>query len=127
MDFAFKRVRQQKGFTLIELLVVIAILAVLAAIVVPRVVSNIGEARASADLANRAMLQSAVERYFIAHSTFPVAAGGDATLGDGTVDTTTLTTEKLISSGPTDPWKAGRTYAMEGGVVSALGAPGATP
>jgi type II secretion system protein G len=123
MDFAFKRIRQQKGFTLIELLVVIAILAVLAAIVVPRVVNNIGNARASADLANRAMLQSAVERFFIDHGTFPVETGGDATAGTGNVDTGTLTTERLISSGPTDPWNSGRKYTMTGGVVNALGAP----
>jgi general secretion pathway protein G len=121
MDFA--RVRQQKGFTLIELLVVIAILAVLAAIVVPRVVSNIGQARITADQANRAMLQSAVERYFIENGSFPVAAGGDAAAGDGTVDVATLQTNKLISSAPTDPWNAGRNYTMEDGVVQALGAP----
>lgn len=123
MDFAFKRVRQQKGFTLIELLVVIAILAVLAAIVVPRVVNNIGNARTSADLANRAMLQSAVERYFIDHGDFPVTTGGDAANGTGDVDTGTLTTERLISSGPTDPWKVDRVYSMTNGVVNELGAP----
>ena len=127
MDFAFKRVRQQKGFTLIELLVVIAILAVLAAIVVPRVVNNIGTARESADLANRAMLQSAVERFYLDNGTFPVTTGGNATEGTGTVDVATLTSNNLISSGPTDPYKAGRTYSMTAGVVSALGDPNATP
>lgn len=123
MDFAFKRVRQQKGFTLIELLVVIAILAVLAAIVVPRVINNLGTARTSADAANRAMLQSAVERYYIDNSAYPVTTGGDAAVGTGTVDTAALATGDYIATAPTDPWGGTRTYSMTGGVVSALGAP----
>jgi type II secretion system protein G len=120
MDFAFKRVRQQKGFTLIELLVVIAILAVLAAIVVPRVINNLGTARTSADAANRAMLQSAVERYYIDNSTYPAAT---PSTGDGAIDYTALTGGDYIATAPTDPWGGTRTYSMTGGVVNALGAP----
>lgn len=57
--------REEKGFTLIELLIVIAILAVLAAIAIPLVVNRIEQARESADKANVAQLQSAVDLYML--------------------------------------------------------------
>lgn len=125
MSYALKRLRNQKGFTLVELLVVIAILAVLAAIVIPRVVNNIGTARTTADASNRTMLQSAAERYFIDHaSTFPVTGtGADTAAGTGTIDFAALTGGNYIAAAPTDPWGSGRGYSMTAGVVNLLGAP----
>lgn len=121
MSYAIKRVRNQKGFTLVELLVVIAILAVLAAIVVPRVVNNIGTAKEAADNSNVAMLQSSVERYFVTNGTFPVTGtDADPAAGTGTLDTTTLVSGNYIAAAPTDPWKLGRTYRMDAGVVKPL-------
>jgi len=57
--------KRERGFTLIELLVVIAILGVLGGIAVPRVVGAIESARRGANVANAAILQSAVVRFNI--------------------------------------------------------------
>ena len=40
-----KRLRRSRGFTLIEIVIAVAILAVLAAVVMPRVIGRVDEAR----------------------------------------------------------------------------------
>ncbi|MBS3984969.1 MAG: prepilin-type N-terminal cleavage/methylation domain-containing protein, partial [Selenomonadales bacterium] len=54
--------KRERGFTLVELLVVIAILGVLGGIAVPRVLGAVENARRNGNIANRTILQSAVER-----------------------------------------------------------------
>lgn len=67
--------RSERGFTLIELLVVIAILGIISGIAVPRVLFARDNANRNANIANRAILQSAVERHQIDHGTWPVTGG----------------------------------------------------
>ena len=54
---------KNKGFTLIEVLVVVIILAVLATIVIPRIASSTGDAKAAKCSANWGMLIRALELY----------------------------------------------------------------
>jgi len=56
---------EKKGFTLIELLLVVAILAVLAAIVVPRLAATAEQANIAACAANWANLVRALELYAV--------------------------------------------------------------
>jgi len=57
----FKSIKKnQKGFTLVELVIVIAILAILAALLVPRIMGNVDTARRSTALANARTLASEI-------------------------------------------------------------------
>ena len=55
--------KRKKGFTLIEVLVVVLILAVLASIIIPKIASSTGDAKAAKCSANWAMLIRALELY----------------------------------------------------------------
>ncbi len=59
----FRKRLNKKGFTLIELVVVVAIVGILAVIAVPAVSDIIKNARTSADEAQVALYQGAIERY----------------------------------------------------------------
>jgi prepilin-type N-terminal cleavage/methylation domain-containing protein len=60
--------RQPDGFTLIEMLIVIIILGVLALIVVPQITVSTDDARVSTLKSNLATFRSAIELYYIQHS-----------------------------------------------------------
>lgn len=63
----------QRGFTLIELLVVIVILAILAAVVVPNVISRGDDARQSKTVADIKTIDDALERYKLDTGNYPTA------------------------------------------------------
>ena len=65
------RIRKQEGFTLIELIVVVAILGILAAIVTPRVLNALNDAKAKSALAYGKQVQLAMERYYVDNGEYP--------------------------------------------------------
>ncbi len=65
----------RKGFTLVELLMVVAILAVLAGVVVPRILDYRDEARVARDDANISNLERAIELYRFTEEALPTAIG----------------------------------------------------
>jgi type IV pilus assembly protein PilA len=72
----FKKLeKNEKGFTLVELVVVIAILAILAVLLVPKIMGNVDEARASRHTANARTIASEISTYNALKST---GSGGAA-------------------------------------------------
>lgn len=71
---------QKNGFTLIELLVVLAILGVLAALVGPRVLNQLGGAKSKAALVQIADLERALEIFKIDVGRYPTTEQGLAAL-----------------------------------------------
>lgn len=82
----------KRGFTLIELLVVIAIIGILASIVLASLDSARKKGRDARRLADIKQIQLALELYYDANGSYPVAITG-----------TTLTGPGYISNLPVDP------------------------
>ncbi len=77
-----KRKAGEQGFTLVELIVVMAILAILAGLAVPRFADILDKSRVKADVANRDLVQNAVEMYFTEKGAYPADANFAALMGN---------------------------------------------
>ncbi len=64
----------KKGFTLVEVLLVIVILGIIAAIVIPRITDTQASAKAEANKANKAAINSQAELYYSREGTCPPAS-----------------------------------------------------
>ena len=95
-----RRRKRNAGFTLIELLVVITIIAILGAVVAPKLFGNIGRANLSAAKSQMKELDTAATSYHLAHGK-PISSLQD--LVPEFYDSDELPT--------TDPW--GGNYTLE--------------
>jgi general secretion pathway protein G len=66
-----RRSTRPLAFSLMELIAVVTILGVIAALIVPRVVSNLDVAKEKTCYHNRAEINITVERYFIHNGVWP--------------------------------------------------------
>lgn len=101
----------QRGFTLIEVMVVVVILGLLAAIIVPKVMSRPDEARAVAARADIAAITQALKLYRLDNTAYPSTEQGLAAL----VQRPTTQPQPInwkqggyLDRVPKDPW--GREY-----------------
>ena len=104
-----------RGFTLIEVMVVIVILGVLAALIVPRVMSRPDEARVVAARQDIASLMQALKLYKLDNRHYPSTAQGLTALvsrpeGDPRPDNWKPYLERL----PADPWGGAYQYLNPG-------------
>src|SRR5690606_7345428 len=81
-----KRRLRSRGFTLIELMVVIMILGVLAALVVPRVMTRPDEARAIAARQDIAQIMHQLRLYRLDHPRYPTSGQGVQALATRAAD-----------------------------------------
>jgi len=73
--------RRRSGFTLVEILAVVVILGILAGVVVPRVLASSATAKINSCYQNKAVINTAVEKWYFENGTWPLAdlsdIGGD--------------------------------------------------
>jgi general secretion pathway protein G len=105
------RGRQNAAFTLIELLVVILILAILAALIVPRVVGRTSDAKRAKAASDIATLSSLLQQYRIDNDRYPTTEQGLSALRVAPADAPNWKGPYTSKELPTDPW--GNEYAYE--------------
>ncbi len=100
--------RRRNAFTLIEILVVMVIIAILATILVPKVIGHLAQAKTTKAQADLTTLKGALNTFYIDNGQFPSSSDGLAALihnpGDLPKWEKTLDTDSV----PVDPW--GRPY-----------------
>ena len=96
-----KTSNRRLGFSLLELLAVVVILGILAAAIVPRVITSTADARTSVHQHNMGEINAAVERYYIDNGAFP----------SGIAD---LTPSYLPDGVPDVPTDASLEYTLDG-------------
>ncbi|HMS55165.1 MAG TPA: type II secretion system major pseudopilin GspG [Fimbriimonadaceae bacterium] len=105
------RTQRRRGFTLIELLVVILILAILAALIVPRVVNRTSDAKRARALSDIATLTTALNSFRLDCDRFPSTEEGLQSLRTQPGEVTGWRGPYLEKAIPPDPW--GNEYAYE--------------
>ena len=104
-----------RGFTLIELMVVVAILAILAAVVAPRVMDRPEQARISAAKNNIRALRSALDMYKLDNHGYPSTDQGlEALASEPDSDPRPTNWNRYMDRIPLDPWGSEYRYMSPG-------------
>ena len=106
--------RSNKGFTLIELLVVILILAILAAMIVPKLIQRSGQAKEAAAKADLSTFARMLEAFRLDCGRYPTTEEGLGALVTQPSDATNWKGPYLTKDVPQDPWAHDYVYEYPG-------------
>jgi general secretion pathway protein G len=97
--------RDERGFTLVEILVVITIIGLIMALVGPRVINYLGEAKVKAAKIQIESFSSALDLYYLDAGRYPSSSEGLAALAQRPGGSTTWNGPYLKNGAvPNDPW-----------------------
>ena len=102
-------IRRQAGFTLIELLVVLVILTLLAGLVGPRVMNQLGGAKSKTAALQIADLEKSLELFKLDVGRYPTSAEGLDALSNKPVSANGWNGPYIKGAVPNDPW--GKPYS----------------
>lgn len=106
---------RRQGFTLIELLLVMVIIAVLAALVLPKLTGRVGESkRQAAESQVKSLFQTALDTYELDNGAFPTTSQGLEALRTKPSEAKNWKGPYLSSEVPKDPWGNAYLYTCPG-------------
>jgi general secretion pathway protein G len=107
---------RQSGFTLIEIMVVVVILAVLGALVVPKILENVDKARVTRAASDIRAIETALDLYRLDNFKYPTTEQGLQALVKQPADPTITNyrSEGYLPSVPKDPWNNTYEYVNPG-------------
>lgn len=119
--------RRHLGFTLIELLVVLVILTLLAGLVGPRLLNQLGGAKSKTAVVQIADIEKALELYKLDVGRFPTTQQGLQALNQQPADVVGWNGPYLKGGVPNDPWGNPYQYSLTAAdpQIVSLGADGA--
>jgi general secretion pathway protein G len=107
---------RQSGFTLIEIMVVVVILAVLGALVVPKILENVDKARVTRAASDIRAIETALDLYRLDNFKYPTTEQGLQALVKQPADPTITNyrSEGYLPALPKDPWNNPYQYVSPG-------------
>ena len=123
------RERREAGFTLIELMIVLFILGLLAALVAPRLIGQVGKAKTKTAQAQIHLLATTLDLFYLDTGRYPTTEEGLKILRDKPDNLPSWSGPYMDKAVPNDPW--GRPYIFKSPGdhgpydLSSLGADGA--
>jgi general secretion pathway protein G len=108
--------KRASGFTLIEIMVVVVILAVLGALVVPKILENVDKARVTRAQSDIRAIETALDLYRLDNFKYPTTEQGLQALVRQPVDPTITNYRSggYLKSVPIDPWNNPYQYVNPG-------------